>query len=441
MNKLKDFMYSLGSFSSAILGQAVTTFAIYYYVDVLRVPTKMISLVMFFYGIWNAINDPLFGQLSDTTRTKWGRRIPYVAGFTLPLCVAFALVWMPPYPAGAEKSLFIWYFAIMFLFDGLFTIVVLNWTALFPEMYPELEDRARISALRQVLGIVGLIFGVALPPIVAERYGWNSMGIAFGILGLVTMYASLYGAKERPEFSGERSLPIGQALKETYLNKSFLIYVVAAMLIQYTFVGLQAVIPFYTKYVLNATEFETTLFLGALFAMAIPFAPIWGKLISRLGAKKSMLYSGAWYAVCLLPFLVATNYIHAVITAVFLAFGLAGLLVLLDIFIADVVDEDEVRTGVRREGMYFGVNGFMIRLGISMNAIIMSNVLSAFGYDPNLEVQPPGALTGMKLLMTFVPMVAMGIALMIFRHYPLEGEELSEVKAGIAEIRKRQAGR
>lgn len=134
VSKLRDFIYSLGSFSASILGQTVTTFAIYYYVDVLKVPTKMISLVMLFYGIWNAINDPLFGQISDTTRTKWWRRIPYVAGFTLPLCIAFALLWMPPYPAGAEKSLFIWYFIVIFLFDGLFTIVVLNWTALFPEM-------------------------------------------------------------------------------------------------------------------------------------------------------------------------------------------------------------------------------------------------------------------------------------------------------------------
>lgn len=105
------------------------------------------------------------------------------------------------------------------------------------------------------------------------------------------------------------------------------------------------------------------------------------------------------------------NYIHAVIIALFLAFGLAGLLVLLDILIADIVDEDEVKTGVRREGMYFGVNGFMIRLGISLNAIIMGNVLNAFGYDPNLAVQPASALTGMRLLMTLVPMLAMAVAL------------------------------
>lgn len=121
------------------------------------------------------------------------------------------------------------------------------------------------------------------------------------------------------------------------------------------------------------------------------------------------------------------------IIAVFIAFGLAGLLVLLDVLIADVVDEDEIKTGVRREGMYFGVNGFMIRLGISLNAIVMGNVLNAFGYDPNLEVQPASALTGMKLLMTLVPILAMAVAILVFRHYPLEGERLEEIKASLGQ--------
>ncbi len=86
MNKLKDFMYSLGNFSASILGQTVSTFAIYFYVDVMKVPTKMISIVMFCYGIWNAINDPLFGQISDKPehggegayRTLQGLRCLYV---------------------------------------------------------------------------------------------------------------------------------------------------------------------------------------------------------------------------------------------------------------------------------------------------------------------------------------------------------------------------
>ena len=103
---------------------------------------------------------------------------------------------------------------------------------------------------------------------------------------------------------------------------------------------------------------------------------------------------------------------------------------LLDVLIADVIDEDEVHTlGLGVKACIFGVNGFMIRLGISLNAIVMGWVLNISGYDAYLTVQPDSAIWGMRLLMTVVPIAAMVLSLAIFRHYPLEGEYLDRVKA------------
>jgi GPH family glycoside/pentoside/hexuronide:cation symporter len=441
LNRLKDFAYSLGSFSSSVLGQTVSAFAIFYYVDVLKVPAQTISGIMVMYGIWNAINDPLFGQISDRTRTRWGRRIPYILFLTLPLCAAFALMWMPPFAAGNTRALSVYYFVTIFLFDGLFTIVVLNWTALYPEMYPGLEDRARVSALRQILGIFGLILGVALPPMLYPAIGWKLMGLAFAAISLVTMYASLYGAKERPEFSAEEGLGLVQALKATYINRSFMTFVIPAMLIEYTFVGLQAVIPFYAKYVLKAEGIQVSIMLGALFVTAIPFAYIWGRIIARLGPKKSMVRSTSLYAIGLIPFFFARSFAQGVVTCLFLSFGLAGIMVLLDIFIADVTDEDEVKTGVRREGMYFGVNGFMIRLGISVNAAIMGPIMTRTGYNANLAVQPASALMGFRFLMSFIPVAAIALALVILRQYPLDGEKLEAVKRRVAAMHAEKAAK
>ncbi|HHY75812.1 MAG TPA: MFS transporter [Firmicutes bacterium] len=441
MQKCKDIAYSLGNFSAAVLGQTVSTFAIFYYVDVLKVPSAMIMTVMTWYGIWNAINDPLFGQISDKTKTRWGRRIPYILFLTFPLCLSFALLWMPPFPAGEVRALYIYYFAVIFVFDGLFTIVVLNWTALFPEMYPDLEDRARVSAIRQVLGILGLILGVALPSALSATIGWKAMGILFGALSMLTMYVSLWGAKERPEFAEDQGLGFIEALKATYINKSFITYLIPALLIQYTFEGLPAVVPFYTKYVLKMDETQTSVLLGALFIAAIPFAYVWGKLTSKLGPKKSLTIACLAYAAALVPFFFAETFVHGVLTCLALSFGLAGIMVLLDVFIADIADEDELKTGSRREGMYFGVNGFMIRLGISLNALIMGKVLDATGYDPHLAVQPESAVMGLRLLMSFIPMAAIALAIIVLRFYPLDGERLAEVKRQIAALHAEKSAR
>jgi len=441
VQKWKDIAYSLGNFSSSVLGQTVSAFAIFYYVDVLKVPSAMIMTVMTWYGVWNAINDPLFGQISDKTRTRWGRRIPYILFLTLPLCLAFALLWMPPFAAGESRALYIYYFVVIFIFDGLFTIVVLNWTALFPEMYPDLQDRARVSAIRQVLGILGLILGVALPSALSASIGWKAMGILFGVISMVTMYASLWGSKERPEFAKDEGLGLIAALKATYINKSSVTYLVPAMLIQYTFVGLQAVVPFYTKYALNADETQTSVLLGALFIAAIPFAYVWGKLTSRLGPKKALTVASLFYAAGLIPFFFAQTFVQGVLICLFLSFGLAGIMVLLDVFIADVADEDELKTGSRREGMYFGVNGFMIRLGISINAVIMGKVMDATGYNPNLAVQPESAVVGIRLLMSFIPAAAIILSLIVLRFYPLDGPRLAEVKSRIAALHAEKSAR
>jgi GPH family glycoside/pentoside/hexuronide:cation symporter len=191
-------------------------------------------------------------------------------------------------------------------------------------------------------------------------------------------------------------------------------------------------VPFYTKYALNADQNQTSILLGALFVMAIPFAYVWGRITSNLGPQKAMTRASLFYGAGLIPFFFARTFLQGVLICLFLSFGLAGIMVLLDVFIADVADEDEVKTGSRREGMYFGVNGFMIRLGISINAVIMGRVLNITGYDANLAVQPASAVMGLRALMSFIPACAVALALVVLRYYPLDGSRLAEVKTKVA---------
>lgn len=432
MKKSKSLLYSSGNFAASLTGSVFSTYIIFYYVDVLKMPAALIGLAMGIYGVWNAINDPLLGQISDRTRSRWGRRIPYMLFGSIPLALFFTLVWTPPvkWLGGNTTAMLIYFISIIFLYDLLYTLVIINWTSLFPEMYKSQEERTKVSMYRQVFGIFGNILGVALPPILYVAIGWSNMGILFGVLTLVFLFMSIAGSKENPQATVNEGLPLFKSLKATFSNKSFLIYVLAAMFLQFTFVMLQAVLPFYAKYVIHIEGFKVSLILGAIFIMAMIWVAFWAKRANRMGSKKTIIISAALYAVSLLPLWFMKNFIGTIITTALIGIGLAGLMLLLDVMLSDVIDEDELRTGARREGMYFGINGLLVRLAISFQAIIMGAVLSTSGYNANLPVnsQPVGTIIGIKTLLVIIPVISIAIAILFYLRYPLHGQRLKDVK-------------
>ena len=424
------FLYCLGSFTAALLGQAFSSWAQLYYVDVLKLPLVLYGTGMTIYGIWNAINDPLAGQWSDRTRTRWVRRIPFILFGTIPFCAIFVLVWTVPQSVQAStSSLFAYFLGMAFLFDGLFTVVILNWTALFPEMYPSLGERSSVSATRQALAIVGMIVGMALAPTIRDLVGWAGMGIIFGALGLAAMFLSLLGSKERPEFSAEQGLPIAEAFKYTFVNRSFLTFVIMNLFVQFTFVLLPATLPFFCKYVLGLSDAQNTLVLAPIFIVALPMVWVWGRVTNRLGPRRASMLAVAVFAISLAPFAFVNSLATVMIATAFTGVGLAGVLVLVDVLIADVIDEDEINTGARREGAYFGANAFVMRFSVSLEAIAFSVVMGTHGYNPLLDVQPASVAPGLRFLMTIVPLVSLAIAMIALYLYPIDGARRAHITA------------
>lgn len=435
---LGSILYCFGSFGSSILGQTFTTWAQIYYVDLLKMPLRLYAVAMFIYGVWNAINDPLAGQLSDMTRSRYGRRIPYILFGIIPFGIAFVLLWrVPGGLIHSAAGLFAYFLGMAFLFDGLFTVVILNWTALYPEMYPRLEQRAYISALRQALGIVGMIVGMVLAPLVRARLGWGGMGFLFGGLGIAAMFLSLLGSRERPEFSESQGLNIWQSLRYTFMNRSFVTFVLVSFFVQFTFVLIPATIPFYSKYVMGISDKQNTLLLAPIFVVALPMVWIWGAITNRIGPRRTTMAALVLFMAGIVPYWFVHSLVSGMIASALLGIGLSGLMILIDVPIADVVDDDETRTGVRREGMYFGANAFMVRLGISLEAIVFSLFMDVAGYKAGLPHQPAAVVPALKLLMTVVPIASLALALVALYYYPIHGERRHNMLASL-EVLHRQ---
>jgi Na+/melibiose symporter-like transporter len=406
--------YSSGNLSVNLMAQAFASYIVFYYVDVLGVEPGLISVAMVIHGIVNAVLNPLFGHISDRTSSRFGRRIPYMLFGMVPLAALFTAIW---FPLGTGTEVFWYFLTIVLLYDILFVMVVLNYSALFPEMFTTMKERATVSSWRQMFGIVGMIIGVALPPLVYGNMGWGPMGAIFAGIALVFFIVMVSSSKEKTVVDREK-IGFVESLKFTFSNKAFVLFVIGSFFVQFTFAMLPAAIPFFTKYVLGAEDASNTILLGAIFIAAIPCVYLWGRLVQKWGARKTVLIAVSIYALAMVPFVFVSSVAAAAVAAAAIGIGLAGLLVLLDVLLSEIIDEDEQRTKVRREGMYFGMNGFIVKWGVSLQAVVLGLILEATGYKKD-AVQAEAAVWGIRSMLSFIPFVALLIALVFFYLYPI----------------------
>lgn len=451
-------LYAAGSLGVALSYQAFSAYIQFLYIDILGVRAAWIGLVWALYGVWNAVNDPLSGYWSDRTRTRWGRRVPWMAGSLLPLTITFFLLWLPGGVAWSELTLLFYFLLIVLSFDLCWTLFVMNWTSLFPEVASGEKERASVSALREVFSIFGLLVGVALPPLLAGA-DWSNRGSMAALLSAVTFVSlllGLLGSKERPEFAAAPSPPFRESLRLTLGNRDFRFFLGANLMIQYVFLAMASSIPFYAKYVLRIqgpvtlggvtldAELQNSLLLAAAFLAALPGMALWWALARRYGAWPALRAACLLAAALALYFFFPTTFAGGLLGTTLFGLALAGLLMLTNPLLADITDEDEVQNGARREGMFFGMNGLIIRFAFVIQGILTAVVFTLTGYvNPSPGVlypaQPDAALFGMRLLTGGAPAIALVIAFFALGGYTLHGARAEQVRAAAAALQARKA--
>jgi len=436
---IKKIAYSFGAVATALSYQAFSTYIIFFYVDVVKLPVYLAGVAMLIYALWNAVNDPIAGFVSDSTRTRWGKRIPYLVLGAVPFGIIYFLLWVPPFE-GIDQAfpLFLYFLSFICLFDAFYTVTILNWASLYPEMYPSLKERTQVNAYRQSFGMLGLLVGIALPPLIYSNWGWGWMGLIFGALISVALLVAVWGSHERVEFEKDRRLSLGAALKATLKNRSFLSFVFANLFVQYTFTIILATIPFFAKYVLNARPEEIALILAAAFLTAIPMLFVWRFLTVKFGAKRCFMASMLVLAFFLVPLFYLKSFGLVLLNSALIGCGLAGFILIADVIISDVIDEDEVNTGSRREGMFFGMNAFITRFAIGLEALSMSVVFIYSGYNPYVFTQGREFQSGLRLLIAGLPILALALGALAILFYPLADNKLEEMRAKLKEVHARK---
>jgi GPH family glycoside/pentoside/hexuronide:cation symporter len=415
-----------------------------FYQDYLGLEARWIGIAALIYAVWNAINDPLFGYITDNTRSKRGRRIPYMR-YTAPfLALTFILVWFAP-PQAGQVALFWWMLVTMLLYDTCYTIIGLVYAALLPELSESDAERNGLQISSSLFGLLGTLLGFLIPDLVRPKAGDASLWplytamIVIGIVGALLIIATTLKVKERPEFTQvDEPIPVKQALKLTFSSKSFLILVAAnfmSILMQALLLGS---IFYLADYVLQVGN--VLVVLAALFIPLIIGVPLTSVLRGRFGVvgAQQLLLLVAGIGLTIMPFVPEGLILPCIVLA---GFGLSGPLTLTNVLFAQVADEDEVRSGVRREGAFFGINALLTKPAQSVALFLIAQILAVSEFvsrESNQGVifldQPESAVFGIKMLVGLIPGVAMFLGMLILVWYPLRGKYLTEVQSKVLEM-------
>ncbi|AKV86604.1 hypothetical protein AKG07_10200 [Microbacterium sp. CGR1] len=417
--------FGASGFPTQLMAQTFSAFVVYFYVTHLGVAPAWVAAAMIAHGVLNAVLNPVVGALSDRIRTPWGRRIPWIGLGIVPLVVAFALVWMPPELPTA--GLIVWFLIVVAVYDVAFVVVVLNISALFPEIFRTTDERARGNVPRQIFAILGMVLGTAGAPALYDSIGWPGMALVLSAVCLALLVWSFFGGmieRRVPEAASE-AMRWGDQLKYTFANRAFVPYVLGSLFIQTSIAVILAALPFYVRYSLGAAEGEASLLLGAIFVTAIPSIVLWSAIVRRTSPRAALLWSVAVFGISVLGYLLPSTVLAAALIGVAVGVGVGGLLQLLEVVLAQIIDEDATRTGHRREGAYFGVNGFVVRGSVVLQAVVAAVVLTASGFDASLgEAQPEAVDGGIRVMVAVVPLVFAALAWLCFWLYPIRTRDL-----------------
>ncbi|MHA1266052.1 MAG: MFS transporter [Candidatus Helarchaeota archaeon] len=442
------FFYGIGSFGSYTLFTVFLGSVIIYYRDKLLIASDTLFWAFLFYTILNAINGVLFGWLSDRTKTQHGRRLPFLRFLAPFLALTFILIWISPSKTEiSEGGVLIWLVISMVLFDICYTSTNMAYSALGQELSMDNTERTKIQVFIMIFGIISVFISLLIPLSLLKNYGRTEFiyfTIILAIVQLATMWITAFSVKERLEFSQiDTPLPLKTAFLKTVKNKSFLTVVVVNFAIQFVQAALFGNIFFYITYVFM--DFDSTLVLGLIAGCLLTgliFGILYTLRITRTKGVKAALTRSLFFVGIGLILVGSLPDLVAITGFLLFGLGLFGIMALINVAYGAVADEDEVKTGTRREAAIFGINALITKPAQSLAGAFITFMLFAFLYHEPIggvpQPQTAYTLLGMRLAIGVIPGFIILISLLIFKHFPLYGSYLTAIKTTMFKLHKKK---
>lgn len=416
--------YGVGDVGNAMVNAAIVFFLLVFFTDGMLIAPALAGSALLVGKIYDAVNDPIFGWISDRTTSRFGKRRVYMIFGALPLAISVVLLWRMP--AGlSEVAIFAWIVITFIFYDTMNTVTSVPYYALTAELTDDYDERAGLTAYRMILGVPAYLVGAALTPMIVglfatKRIGYEAVGLIYGAVAAIVLWISAAGIQERKQISESKSeTPPLQAFATTFRNRPFVQLIAAYLVAAVAFALTQTLMAYYLTYQLRM-EGQVPLVMGLLLITIALFLFPWKWLAGRWnkGPAYALGLAIAGVAVAATFFLPPHPSPLIYLVAFIAGIGFSAQWVFPWAMVPDVVEYDRLETGEHRGGMYYGVWGFTSKLTGALGVALTGWVLQLSGYVPNVD-QTTQALLGIRLFFGPVPLVILLLALPLLIWYPI----------------------
>lgn len=461
---LTKIIYGSGDWGMASYNTLRLIFYAIFLTDTVGLEPRLASFAALIGLIWDAINDPLVGMLSDRLQTRFGRRRPFLLLFSVPFGFAFLLLWWTP-PWRTPAALAIHVTLAYILADTLQTLVTVPHNSLTPELTPDYDERTSLAGFRMLFNLLAsLVTAVAAPMIVdgvmfaggTSQQGYLTVAALFGTLAAIPYLLIGLVTRERTQRPPARTYTIRQTIETAWRNVPFRYATALYMLNWLTFDLVSLMLPYFLIYWVAGGNLlaQANLFgiklalesavLGLMLITALAALPLWTWLAQRFEKRLAYIVGMAFWGVVqfVILFIQPGQVTLILALAVLAGVGVSTAHVLPDAIFPDVLEWDELRTGERREGMYYGAKNLLRKLTNALAIFVALQVLGWFGYRTPPDgvtqfMQPASALLAIRLLTGLLGMALLAGAMFVAARYPIDRKRHARIRALLARQQQR----
>lgn len=428
--------YATGNVGLQMLIAAMNFMLMIFYTDVALVAPAVAGAALLVGKVWDTVNDPLFGWMTDRTRSRLGRHRVYLIYGAAPLAIAAAAVWMVP-PGLSPWAAFLWIALTYTVFDTLMTLVQLPYQAMAANMTRDYDERTSLTAYASMGALLGFFAGSVFMPMLVRaapdaRTGYALAGSCFGLVAGVAVAVVAWRVREPAESVAEQAVrpvdadtpamweSVRETLRTTLHNRPFLMLMGAATLVRLGLTLVQASLAYFVIYQLQGDKGDLPRFMGTLLGVVGLSLFMWKRVVDRWEKNLAYILGLVFCAAGLVALYWVGPGDQRLVTAILVVvgIGMGAHWIVPFAMVPDTIDHGHMQTGERKTGMYYGLYGLMDKLARTLATVLVAGMLDVTGYVPNVA-QSATALQGITLMTGILPAVCLVLAIPLLVAYPI----------------------